>query len=327
MMKKVLIIGIVSTILLAGYISLFFADTSNQTIRYGISFDPDYARYINKDAGKAYMTALNDWNFTLIRLPIHWDTVEKQQGTYDFSDIDWYIDRAKDSGAKVILSIGQKTPRWPECHIPVWSKQLDRADYAIAVKKYLAAAVEHYRGNPALEMWQVENEPFLHFGICPTLTTGDLHSEIALVKKLDPNHPTLVGDSGELSSWLVTGTAGDYFGTTVYRLVYSKYFGYLNYDFLPAAFYRLKLWLVGREPAKAFLLELQAEPWLAERPFREVALEEQYQSMDLNRLKNNISYAQQIGLGRVYLWGAEWWYWLLEHDIHDIPDYVKTLPK
>lgn len=327
MKRKLLIIGIIFTALLAGYISLFLIDTSNQNIRYGMSFDPDYARYITKDAGKAYMTALNVWKFKLIRLPIHWDATEKQPGKYDFSDMDWYVNRAKDAGAKVVLSIGQKTPRWPECHIPTWTKQLDEAEYAAALKKYLQAVVEHYRGNEALEMWQVENEPFLQFGICPKITTGDLHSEIALVKNFDPHHPTLVGDSGELSSWLVTGTAGDYFGTTVYRLVYNKFVGFFSYDFIPAAFYRFKLWAVGREASKAFVLELQAEPWLTDKLFKDSTLDEQYQSMNLSRLQSNISYAQQIGLGRVYLWGAEWWYWLLEHDIHDIPDYVKTLPK
>ena len=62
---------------------------------------------------------------------------------------------------KVALVVGQKTPRWPECHIPKWANQLTDNKYQIAVKEYVKYVVEKYKNHPALDIWQVENEPLL----------------------------------------------------------------------------------------------------------------------------------------------------------------------
>ena len=56
--------------------------------------------------------------------------------------------------------------------------------------------------------------------------------------------------------------------------------------------------------------ELQMEPWTMDKHMLELTLEEQKKSFDLKRFKNNIRYAQKTGLPQVYLWGAEYWYWL-----------------
>lgn len=320
-----LIVG-VSMLGLAALYAGSFLITFPTTPIYGISFDPDYARYLMPDAGKGYLTALTDWQFRYVRLPAHWDGVEKEPGVFDFSDLDWYMDRARDYGVHVLLAVGQKTPRWPECHVPKWTKNLDPVAYNQAVQKYIAAVVRHYRDHAGLEMWQVENEPFLAFGKCPVMTAAELREEVTLVKDLDANHPTLVADSGELSSWRVTGRAADYFGTTVYRLVYDKYFGFMEYKYIPVLFYRLKLVLIGRDVKTAYLVELQAEPWFTRDASEETA-EQITPTMDLARLKNNVAYANKIGFPRVYLWGAEWWTWMLTHESTGIPDYIKTLRK
>jgi hypothetical protein len=315
-------------VLVLGYLSLFLIDGSAVPVRYGVSFDPDYARYILVDAGKAYMTLLNEWKFRLIRLPVHWDVVEWQRGKFTFEDIDWYISRASDVDAKIILAIGQKTPRWPECHIPKWAKELNEEEYQKELRNYITTVIERYKNNPAVEVWQVENEPFLRFGECHTFTSGQqLKDEIVYVKKSDPSRKTLVSDSGELSTWARTATAADYFGTTVYRTVWDKMFGYVTYRFVPAGLYRFRAMLWGRDVGTAWVTELQAEPWIMGVPLSEVPLEEQAKSMSLGQLRENIAYAERIGFPRVYLWGAEWWYWLEEQGIKDVSEYIKTLPK
>mgnify|MGYP001592434435 CR=1 FL=1 len=303
----------------------YFDSTRNPGMKLGVSFDPEYAGSLHLDPAVAFSNLLNDWKFKYFRLPLHWDKVESARGKFDFSEMDYYVNEAGKSGAKVILAIGNKTPRWPECHRPEWAVSLSPAELNTALESYLLASVEHYKNNPAVEIWQVENEPFFAFGDCKHITSAELRREIALVKQADSVHPVLVADSGELALWNTTARAGDLFGMTMYRVVWNKYLGYWNYDWLPAAFYRLKLWLVDRSPQSSFIVELQAEPWALDKPLEQMSIEDQKKSMDLMRLKNNIEYARRVGAPRAYLWGGEWWSWLKEKGYNEIPDFVATL--
>jgi hypothetical protein len=304
---------------------MYFDHYRYDDLKYGVTFDPENAGSLGLDPRDVYQKILYDWNFKYIRIPLHWDKVEKNKGEFNFDEMDYYMAEAAKTGAKITLAIGNKTPRWPECHSPSWSSGYSRADYLSAVKNYIARSVEHYRDNISLEIWQVENEPFLPFGNCLILAPEELHSEIALVKDLDPKHPILVSDSGELSTWVTTGNAGDYFGTTLYRVVWNRYLGYWNYDWVPPVFYRTKFELIGRSPATSFVVELQAEPWSPNRPLAETSSEEQRKSMDLGRLEKNIEYTHHLGVSRVYLWGSEWWAWLIKEGKMEIPNHIKSL--
>ena len=313
--------------IILSWVLSFFVSKINPMI-YGVSFSPEYAGYLKLDPQKVFDTILNEWKFKYIRLSAQWNKLEKKQGEFDFSELDWQMDGATKSGAHVVMALGQKTPRWPECHLPEWVNNLSDEDYRLALENYMAKVVGRYKNNPALEIWQVENEPFLAFGKnCPKFNIGLLSEEIALVKALDSFHPTLVSDSGELSTWRKTANVADLFGTTMYRVVWSKYIGYWSYRFLPPIFYRLKLFLNSRPIEQAFVMELQGEPWIPDKDIFDVPLEEQYKSMSLERLKKNVTYAAKVGMPRGYLWGAEWWFWLKERGVKDIPDFVTTLSK
>jgi len=70
--------------------------------------------------------------------------------------------------------------------------------------KVLDVAINRYKSKAVIKYWQVENEPFLLFGICPTPDADLLDREIALVRKIDPTRKIIVTDSGELSLWIPT---------------------------------------------------------------------------------------------------------------------------
>lgn len=295
---------------------------------FGVSFDRDYAEFLRLDPERLFITLLDEWGFRYLRLGAHWDKTEPELGKFSFDRLDWYLNQAQLRRAKVILTIGQKTPRWPECHLPAWALALPAADYQAALANYLKKVVERYKNNPALEAWQVENEPFLPFGNCPKFSPARLAAEIALVRSLDAVHPVAVSDSGELSSWRRTARAGDWFGTTLYRVVWNPIIGYWSYDrLLPAGFYRLKLWLNRRTSERAYVIELQAEPWMPDKNILELPLSEQAKSMDLERLKKNVAFTAAIGLPRAYLWGAEWWEWMRGKGHLEFGNYVKELKK
>lgn len=294
---------------------------------YGVSFNSEYAGYLGLDAKKVFTKILDEWNFRYVRLSAQWNLIEKTKGQYDWQDLDWQMNEANNRDAKVMLALGQKTPRWPECHNPSWVSDLAE-QRKLEIENFIEVVVGRYKNHSALEIWQVENEPFLKFGNCEKVSAKDLHDEINLVKKLDPVHPIITTDSGELSWWHKTAGATDLFGTTLYRVVWNKYVGYLSYDFiLPAFVYRAKLWFNNRDINTAYITELQAESWIPDNSLMETPLVQQYKSMSLERLKKNIEFADKTGMPRAYLWGAEWWYWLEAKGEKGIPDFIKQLKK
>ena len=330
MWRKILVtilVVILSMISLLAILHLFSFDNNRMT--WGVTFNAEYAQYLGLDPKVVYDAILGDLGFKYVRLSAQWNNIETRPGVYDFSGVDWQFDASAARGAKVILAIGQKTPRWPECHIPDWATKLSDVEYQNALAKYMEATVNHYRNHGAVEIWQVENEPFLPFGgnTCRPFSVEQLKNEVAMVRSLDPAHQILVSDSGELSSWSRTAHAGDLFGTTLYRVVWSQFTSYWNYDWVPPLFYRGKLWLNHKDPASAFVLELQGEPWIPNNTVMDTAISEQYRSMDLERLKKNMNFAVRVGLPRTYLWGAEWWYWLKIKGYPEIYEFVRQLRK
>lgn len=295
---------------------------------WGASFSPEYAQYLGLDVQKTYQVILDDYKFKYLRLGARWDKVENEKGKFDFSQIDYLVAEAGKRQAKVVLAIGQKTPRWPECNVPTWTKDLSDSEYFAALNNYLQKTTEHFKNNSAIEIWQVENEPFLAFGeACRALDSDKLHTEITTVKNTNPSRHVLVTDSGELSLWNKTAKAGDLFGSTAYRVVWNKYLGYVGYDWLPALYYRWRALWHGRDLGSVFVAELQAEPWMQNSNMTAANIEEQLESMNMDRLQKNIRFAENTGFSRSYFWGAEWWYWLELHGDPEIADYIRNLQK
>jgi len=300
----------------------------NETMIFGVSFNPEYASSLGEEPRQVFDWLISDLGFKYVRFSAQWDEIEKQKGEYDFSDLDYYMARAVENNLKVILAVGRKTPRWPECHLPGWAKNQTFNQYSAELENYIKVVVERYKNNQALEIWQVENEAFLAFGECQPLKKDFLIKEINLVKSFDSNHPILISDTGELSLWFKTAMAGDLFGTTMYRTVWNKYIGYLNYDWLPISWYNFRLKIHGRDLSESYVVELQAEPWLPGTAVQNTSFEEQYKSMNFDRLIDNVEYAKNSGMSRSYLWGGEWWYYLLNnYKEADLVNYIKSLKK
>lgn len=64
-------------------------------------------------------------------------------------------------------------------------------------------------------------------------------------------------------------------------------------------------------PQETVLIELSAEPWLI-APIVETDLDTQFTRMNLEKFEDILSYARETRLARQYLWGGEWWYWLID---------------
>jgi hypothetical protein len=275
---------------------------------FGITFSTEYTESLGLDWKETYGAILSELHVKYIRIPVYWDEIEKDQGVYDFSKYDYLLNEGEKHNVKFIISIGRRTPRWPECHSPAWlnNKSTDEAEsYTLDTIK---AIVERYRNRSSLEYWQVENEPFLStFGACPPLDKNFLKQEFSLVRSLDQRKIIITG-SGEMSLWRQEGAIGDIFGSTLYRVVYNSWFGYLHYPF-PTWFYQLKAKFAGLSPDRLMVLELQAEPWVPQGVITDLSTDEINKSLSIDQFKANLQYAINLNFGRTYLWGVEWWYW------------------
>lgn len=299
-------------VLLVGYAVLWFVPPATAAPQWGVQFSKMHAEWLGIDWRQAYTALLDEVEVRHLRVGAYWPEIEPTDGVRQFEHLDWLMDEAATRGASVMLAVGRRLPRWPECHVPGWARALPEEVQQERVSALIRDVVTRYRSHPAISMWQVENEPFLtFFGACAPTDPAAFQREIELVRSLDSDHPILVTDSGELSTWMRTAEAGDFLGTTMYRVVWNRLVGYWSYDVLiPPAFYRLKAWLAGKPAARMIVAELQAEPWIPNGDIFSTSLDEQRRSMDADRLRRHAAFAKATGFPQVYLWGAEYWYWL-----------------
>ncbi len=283
---------------------------------WGIDFSQSQTEYLGLDWKETYNAILDDLGVKDIKLHTNWNWVEGKKNDFYFNDIDWQIKKAEEKNAKIIYVLGMKTGRWPECHLPDWAEDSSKADVRAELLKYITAVVSRYKDSKAVAYWQVENEPFLKFGGCPSwyyAKDNFLKTEIDLVRSLDPSRKIIVSESGELSDWTGAAKLADIVGVTLYRSAWTKVtetFGFESYSFKVPSYYAKKADNIKKLFGKNVIcIELQAEPW-AGKPLPLASLKEQLKSMNLAMFKEDVAFAKQTNLDKFYFWGVEWWYWM-----------------
>jgi hypothetical protein len=302
-----------AVIAVAGALYLFVGSaTPAAHITWGVNFSERHAMNFGLDWKAVYTALLTDLGARHVKTLADWDILEPARDSFAFANLDFQVREAERAGAKLIVVLGMKTGRWPECHVPEWAKGLSKEEQQAQVKELLTAAVTEFKSSPAVLAWQVENEAMFPFGDCPWYDTAFLKEEVALVKSLDPTRQVVVTDSGELPLWWAAASIGDVVGTTLYRTVwFSQLDRYLDYP-LPPVFYGRKAALVNLIFGKAvWNVELQAEPW-GRTLLYNLPLDEQRKTMTPEKFAPIVEYARETGLDTFYLWGAEWWYWMKE---------------
>ncbi|MDD3032548.1 MAG: cellulase family glycosylhydrolase [Candidatus Pacebacteria bacterium] len=306
------------TILLIIIISLFLLflltgkKAQAENIVWGVNFSSKQATDLGLDPKETYLKILDDLKADHIKLAVHWDSIEKVEDSFDMTEFDFYMNEAQKRGVKIILAIGMKTPRWPEYHTPEWTEEMSPEDQQKEILEMLSFVVNRYKDYSNLIAWQVENEPFFNYGKAPWKDGSFLEKEINIVKEADQSHEVVITDSGEMSFWFKAAKLGDVVGVTMYTKVWSDIIKSDFYYPYSPSFYGKKADLIKLFFKKeVWCLELQAEPWGKEL-IQDSTVEEQLESMSINRFKYNLEYAKKTGLNTFYFWGAEWWYYMQE---------------
>jgi hypothetical protein len=288
----------------------------NQPLMIGASFVPDYAASFGLDPKATLNAMLGDLGLKRIRLVSYWKDIEPTPGKYDFSGLDWQFAMADHYGAKVTLSIGMRQPRWPECHEPDWIKvdSNNKQAWEPQLFKFIEAVVDHYKNNPALQDYELENEFFMKvFGECKDFDRARLVDEFNLVKAMDTKHNVIISRSDNWIGIPVGKPTPDEFAISIYKRVWDSTITHRYFEYpLPAWFYSS---LAGSEELLSgkdmIVHELQAEPWTPNGlEITQISVKEQYKSMSPQRLKDRINYGEATGMRTIDLWGAEWWYYM-----------------
>lgn len=288
----------------------------NEPVKVGATFVPNYAKYFGLDPQDTLQAMMDELGLRQFRFVSYWKDIEKAEGTYDFSELDWQFDMAEKYGADVSLAIGLRQPRWPECHEPAWAKGRPISEWEHQLTDFITATVNRYKDRSVLKSYQLENEFFMSvFGECTDFRRERLVAETELVKNLDPDTELIISRSNNWGGLPIGEPRPDTFAISVYKRVWDKTLTkrYFEYPY-PAWFYASlagggKI-LTGKD---MIIHELQAEAWLpdtGEFMMNDIkSIPEQNKSLNAERLKDRIKYGEETGMKSAYLWGVEWWYW------------------
>jgi hypothetical protein len=324
--RAFIVIGVI-TVAVPVILFVYYKPVPQKRINYGVTYSWKYAAQMGLDWKETYLQTLDDIQAKHLRLVLYWEDAENVKDTYDYSNINWQLDEADKRNANVILSIGRKVPRYPECFEPKWWRAIESKDLRDQeLYEYIKKTVLELKHHGSIKIWQVENEPFWPFGDCPVpFSLDDIKKEVAIVRSLD-DRPILSQDSGEGGLWFKTYKIGDYLGISMYRKIWYDFWGIFGGRFVYFQYplqnwtYAIKAGIFGVPLDRMIVTELQAEPW-GPGLNSNLTQEEKDHTMSRNDFYATIDYAQRAGFKDLYLWGVEWWYW---EKLHGNPFYWDT---
>lgn len=317
--KLVKIISITLVVLIVFFIAMFliFKPTVQKNINYGVNFSSKYATELGMDWKQTYLKIINELGLKNMRIVAYWDEVEPENNKYKFEDVKWQLEEARKRNIGIIMAIGYKVPRYPECFAPEWVAKYTDEEKRKELIDYIKRSVEEYKGYENIKIWQIENEPFWPFGHCRPIERETIAKEIAVVRAID-NRPILIQDSGEGGIWYPTYSLADKLGISMYRKIWYDFWGIFFGNFIyfqyPLAHwtYKIKADIVGVPYENILVTELQAEPW-GPGTNSKLTQEDIDQTMSHHHFLDNLTYAQKGGFKDLYFWGAEWWLYMKEY--------------
>lgn len=314
-MKRIILSTILFILLLVASIAVIvllpIQPEPREDAELGLTFSTRAASALGLDWQQVYADTINDLNPAYIRIPVYWNELESDEDVYNWDAIDYQLNLINETDTKVILALGHKLPRWPECHIPEWVQDKSEDQIEQELFEYVGDAVNRYKDNSNVYAYQIQNEVLFTFGECPewSKNRNRLKRLINLVHELDPSHKVLTSDSGELSTWLRTSTLPvDSLAISLYRVAYNSENGYFHWPVNPY-YYKIHKLLVRPFVEDIIISELQMEPWGPES-VENLDQEEVDKSFSVSDFSERVDFAKRTGASVILGWGVEWWYYM-----------------
>jgi hypothetical protein len=310
---RLAIIIIAALVIIGSSISIWVEaqKTKPEHIVWGLTYTPIAAQRLSLNTHDTYLAVLNELKPKKLRLVAYWNEIEPKKNNFNFSELDFETAEAAKRHIPVVIAVGQKVPRYPECFLPDWVSKTNQPSRQADLLKFIDTTVNRFNSDTNVAAWQIENEATLSFGICPKYNQAQLKEEIKLMRSLTTKELVMT-DSGELSLWIANSRFSDTFGSTLYRAVLNgRHNEGVFHHFLPPFAYTLRGAIVKKihpNVRKIIVAELQAEPWGAKALIDEDKAHYD-KTMNHTQFDRNINFARDTGAAEVWLWGTEWWYY------------------
>lgn len=276
---------------------------------FGITFSPPHLRYLGIPPLSALETALT-YHFSHIRLGAYWNEIEKEKGTYDFTELNAILTKCEATQQNVVMTVGVKAPRWPEYYYPSHIKVKDTKDTETqdAILQFIKKTVNDLKRYSCITHWQLENEPLDPSGPLDVAIPEEfLKKEMAVLKTVD-SRPVIVtlwgNDLKKRKLFPIVEKFADLVGVDLYYRQYQgQRFGHSVYRGPDHTDLYLSN-LIASTKKPVWITELQAEPW---EKNNEAYLTDFPKSMSPSTLEEHIKRALTLPVKKILLWGFEYW--------------------
>lgn len=311
---KIIGIFVIAIVVLVFLIWLIFGRhkiAEEDDIVWGTTWSNLAAEELGIDAEVAYKSVVEDLKPQRLRLIAYWNRTESERDKFDFSELDYQVELAEKYNIPYVIAVGNRVPRYPECHTPSWAEYISGEEYKNELIDFVGTTIHRYNKNEGLSAWQIENEAFVgSFGICPDLDEDLLAEEIEFARS-KTDKKIILTESGELSLWFKASGYPDILGTTLYRTVIFGKTDIVVRHVFPPSYYRARsniVKLINGNLDDVIVAELQGEPW-ASKPIPQADESQLQSTMNPKQFEHNIEFTESVGFPEVWWWGVEWWYY------------------
>jgi len=296
-------------------------------MKFGFTFSIKYCLECNLDWRKTLVKILNSYHWDSIRIAFYWDMIMPNESDWIISEYQEMFEILSRYNINIVPAIGYRSPRWPERHFPEWIPNLSKEEFEQKLLNYLEKLILDLRQNKQIEAWQIENEPFENTWGQNGFDVREIYKkEIVLLKTLD-ERPVIVsyGYKSWQKTFYNTNLPEDIVGLDFYSKLGIRIKNipiYMDLYQYPFQTFRLKKdvgFVLSNK--KAWVMELQAEPW--DYKFIDIKNKKDIErTISPNRFMKNIQTIKKAGIDKAFVWGVEWWE-LLDKDYRE--EFYKIL--
>jgi len=294
----------------------------------GTTFDYEQCINLNTDYKKV-LERIIDLKLSPVRVGIKWSKVENEKGRYDWEIYDGILEKLNSKKIPIILTIGVKSPRWPEFYIPGWINYKYTKNFIIdsdnkilldEICGFIQKVYKRYKHLKSIKSIQLENEPFVKAGPWKGEISLDfIKEEIKYLKRIVniPIHMTTLGIPNNTFFKKIFNNIrkvdndiidiSDVLGIDIYTKIEDKLLPKDKYTYSSKNSdwkYIIKLKNKAEDLKKEVIIsELQAEPWQRAT----VNFEDAYGNKTCNpsMVLENLDMIKSLNINTVLLWGTE----------------------
>ena len=278
----------------------------NTPLAWGMIWSNKQARLMGLDIQTDLDAILSEIPFKHVQLTSYWDEIEATAGIYDFQSLDQQFAIIKGRNLKITLQIGLHQARFPYCHQPTWTKNLNESHLKSELKNYIEAVIEHFDGEIHLigyhlepEIYEAETE-----NCSGKLDQQDLKDLYRITKDLTDKDIT-ISRRNNLPLWRGQDPKPDIFGLKLEP--YPDKSGRWQYT-LPTHYYSFSAGntLILHKDTEVSIRELSIEPKVLSTQTTSALLNDIDIELEPEVLEKRLDYGRRTNIRMIDLKGLEW---------------------